>query len=119
MNTMSYTYQETITLERLCCGKCGITFAVPQLFVAERRADGGGWHCPNGHERVFAEPEVDRLRRALTAAKCETLRERQLREQADRKLRRVNRGVCPCCKRSFQNLARHMKTKHSTTVNGK
>lgn len=25
---------------------------------------------------------------------------------------RVGAGVCPCCKRTFQQLARHMKCKH-------
>lgn len=25
---------------------------------------------------------------------------------------RVKNGVCPCCNRSFQNLKRHMNTKH-------
>jgi hypothetical protein len=29
-----------------------------------------------------------------------------------RKLSRVSAGVCPCCNRTFQNVARHMKTKH-------
>jgi len=26
--------------------------------------------------------------------------------------RRVQHGVCPCCNRTFSNLASHMKTKH-------
>jgi len=32
--------------------------------------------------------------------------------KAQRKLKRVHRGVCPDCNRSFENLARHMHTKH-------
>jgi hypothetical protein len=27
---------------------------------------------------------------------------------------RVGHGVCPCCTRSFQNLARHMASEHPT-----
>ncbi len=26
--------------------------------------------------------------------------------------KRVGSGVCPCCSRTFQQLARHMKAKH-------
>lgn len=26
---------------------------------------------------------------------------------------RVKNGVCPCCNRTFENLARHMQAKHS------
>jgi hypothetical protein len=26
----------------------------------------------------------------------------------------VKHGVCPCCKRTFENLARHMKGQHPT-----
>jgi hypothetical protein len=26
--------------------------------------------------------------------------------------KRVGNGVCPCCNRTFEDLARHMKVKH-------
>lgn len=32
--------------------------------------------------------------------------------EAERLATRANHGVCPCCKRTFSQLARHMKTKH-------
>lgn len=112
-------FTESVTLEALTCSECGIRFAMPEWYVTTRRNEGGIFNCPNGHRQQFIEPEVVKLRReleeksrALTASKCETLRERQEREKAERKLKRVKNGVCPCCNRSFQNLARHMKTKH-------
>lgn len=105
------------------CGACGVSFAVPIHFYNERYNKGGDWYCPNGHCRHFCESEVVKLRaqldakqRELTASKCETMRERQLREFAEkqkaRMSKRVQNGVCPCCNRTFQNLARHMATKH-------
>ena len=37
---------------------------------------------------------------------------------AERELQRVEHGVCPCCKRSFSALARHMATKHPEYADG-
>lgn len=36
--------------------------------------------------------------------------------EAERLRRRTAAGVCPCCNRSFVQLARHMKTKHPDHV---
>lgn len=117
---------ETIRLETHVCGGCGITYAVPEEWMATKRREAGEIHCPNGCNRVFRESDADRLRkqleckeRELRAAKCDTLREQSLREAAEklkaaaeRKLKRVQKGVCPCCNRTFINLQRHMATKH-------
>ena len=40
------------------------------------------------------------------------LDETNRRMKAEKQLKRVHNGVCPCCNRSFQNLQKHMKTKH-------
>lgn len=42
------------------------------------------------------------VRRSLTAHKGHTTRIKK----------RIAAGVCPCCNRTFQNLARHMENKH-------
>ncbi len=34
------------------------------------------------------------------------------KNKLSRQLKRVNKGVCPCCNRTFVNLANHMKTTH-------
>jgi len=122
------TFQEDVLMETHVCGGCGITYAVPQDWLNTKRRESGKIHCPNGCTRVYIESDADRLRKQLEAkerelreSKCETLRERSMREAvetakaaAERKLRRVQRGVCPCCKRSFENLKRHMAAKHSS-----
>lgn len=124
----------TVTLERSfeCfeCPECRINYWLPDGFRDERRKDQRIWWCPNGHQRWYAESEVDRLRRERDVlkqqmARAEEERDRAYRIQseavdarikAERELRRVQRravaAVCPCCNRSFQNVARHMKTKH-------
>jgi hypothetical protein len=108
-----------------CCS-CGVSFAITEDLHIRRRCDGGVFWCPNGHQQQFTESEIERLRKLLErtaselrAEKCVTMAEKQAREiaenaaaRAQRKLKRVHKGVCPCCKRSFTNLARHMAIKH-------
>lgn len=125
---MSTTFTESVTLERVNCGKCGGVFALNNEYMRYQRASAGEYHCPYCRMRwIWTQSEADQLRNQLsekckevTASKCEAMRERQLREEeevlrmkAERKLKRVDRGVCPCCNRTFSNLARHMATKHS------
>lgn len=122
--------QGIVTLELITCGKCGIVYGMPEHFVKERRESGASFFCPNGHERVFGEPEIGRLKKELAA------KERQVKqyqgwykaEQSDHEhtrnrlrstkgvltktKKRVGNGVCPCCNRTFKDLARHMVGQH-------
>jgi hypothetical protein len=120
---MSFTYTESVVLESEECINCGVLFALPGTLKARLKENGGTFYCPNGHSMVYRDPEVVRLRREveqksrdLTAAKCEALRERNEKEaitaKFDRQKRRVKNGVCPCCKRTFKQLAQHMAHKH-------
>ena len=111
-------------LEELRCGECGIVFAVLGFWLGAQRASGEGggqFWCPNGHNGVFQEPEVQRLKRLLEQEQKNHAITKQEHEQAIaetlRLQRQVARVICPCCKRSFQNLLRHMKTKHPQYAN--
>lgn len=42
--------------------------------------------------------------------------EREARKAVEKKLNRVSAGTCPCCNRSFKQLAAHMKNKHPDYV---
>lgn len=122
------TFTENIftTFEVVHCGGCGISFALPDKWLADHRATGENFHCPNGCVRAYCETEASLLRKQLEAKeaelraeKCEVLRQKQARAaveaenvKVNRKLRRVHKGVCPCCKRSFENLKQHMMTQH-------
>jgi Zn finger protein HypA/HybF involved in hydrogenase expression len=113
-------------LEKLTCGECGIIFAVPPHWLNARREEkenNGSFYCPNGHSRQFRVTDVDRLKKELEAEKKKVEWANARADRADReaaaargqatKLRkRIQNGVCPACQRSFQNLRRHMATKH-------
>lgn len=116
---------------------CHIAFGV-DASVRQRWLDGGeDFYCPNGHVQHYMETTVARLQKQLDAEKKTAERllqekefaqknaaaERAAREHTQRQLasrkgintrlrNRIKHGVCLCCKRSFTNLRRHMKTKH-------
>jgi DNA repair exonuclease SbcCD ATPase subunit len=119
-----HAIQYTEKLQTLACCGCGVQFAIPESLEKNRRDDHKTFHCPNGHPNYFpAKTEAEKLKEDLA-------KEKQRREMAEREAamearrainaqnelarvqKRVKNGVCPCCNRTFQNLHRHMKTKH-------
>lgn len=124
---MTRTYTETVVLEEVTCKSCGITHAVPERLLDGLRETGGYYSCPNGHRWGWGEGEEDKLRKELKAKQVLLdRREAQLasttdqleaaQREAKRHAKRTANGVCPHCKRSFVQLARHMKTKHPAPV---
>jgi len=87
-------------------------------------------YCPLGHTYIIAgKGEAARLREQLEAAQRARQATRDLlaheqrshaatRGHLTRTKRRVGHGVCPCCGRTFQQLARHMKAKHPDYAEG-
>lgn len=120
---MGYAIPKQIVLETTDCYKCGVEFAMPDNLLRQFQHNGGTFYCPNGHGQIFAKSEVQRLRekldeqtRAATrmadrAASAEAS-EQKAQRKITRIMKRTHAGVCPCCNRTFQQLARHMKTKH-------
>lgn len=126
MSTLTYTG----TLHILTCGECSIPHAIPVEMHRDRLDNGGDWWCPNGHKLHFLTTEKGRLEAELAREKklrgWSESRETSLRDQlgaTERSLRghkaaktriknRIAAGVCPCCNRSFQNVARHMAGQH-------
>lgn len=98
-----------------CC-TCGVIFAVDRSYLDARKTDLATFYCPNGHGMSYTQSEADRLRAALTAARDQLAaanrRNVNLQEKSRRERTRVGNGVCPCCQRSFGNLARHMAGQH-------
>ncbi len=121
---MAITQVVTQEFETINCSECGTTFAIPVHFYKELHSSKRTWTCPNGHQRVFLAESVE------AQLKKELATEKQRREMAEREVamekkrveyaenvtkrlrKRIANGMCPCCKRSFQNLRRHMATKH-------
>jgi hypothetical protein len=127
------------TLTVVSCSTCHMTYAIPESLYKSAvkwhgdRTDGRGWKlcCPLGHTWWYiGESEGDRAKRLLKSERDYAARLAAERDQAkaslhgqkirasrfkndrDRERKRAAAGVCPCCNRSFQNLARHMTGQH-------
>jgi hypothetical protein len=121
---MSYQYSALILLETMECGGCGIVFAVPQDWKQKKVETHGSFACPNGCSRKFtSKTEAEKIQDQLDREKREaaSLRERAVaaeraQQKAERSITRLKKrsaaGVCPCCNRTFKELAEHMKSKH-------
>lgn len=119
---------EILQFSMIVCGGCGIPFYVPSYWYDKRANARGEFHCPNGCNRVFSgKTAEEKLKEQLEQVKAEAEKEQQklqeftlkvMAEKNDlqKQLKRVHKGVCPCCNRSFVNLQRHMKTKHPETL---
>lgn len=113
------------------CPTCGFTWWVAETFRDRRRGDGRTFYCPSGgHTLSYRETEVDRLNKQLAMAQGRLSQAEgtitHLRDQYDSAQRsraalkgqvtqmrkRVGNGVCPCCSRTFKDLARHMSGQH-------
>lgn len=127
----------TVTIAGMTCKGCGVSFGVEAGFLANAREEGDGKHwfrCTNPRcpweAQSYQESEMTRLRKQVEAVKrsrdffigeCGAERERTRAEQRrsaalrgvlTKTKKRVAAGVCPCCNRTFRDLARHMKGKH-------
>lgn len=115
----SLNYTETLTV--VSC-TCGISYAIPDTLHQQMQDRGKSVYCPNGHQWHYTESmekklqrekdraariqaELDQVEASLTAQRAATTRFRN-------KVKRAENGVCPHCNRTFQNLMRHMETKH-------
>jgi len=113
--TMEYTERLTVTT----CW-CGIRLAIPDnLYRFAHDHEGHQIYCPLGHKFLYTETNEEKLARERKAhAATRDLLAAEERSHAATKgsvtklKKRVAAGVCPECKRSFQNLARHMHSKH-------
>lgn len=111
------------------CINCGVEFAWPSVLreKALRDKQERPFYCPNGHRQWFTGPtqierdlefaraEAERLRRDA-AFKAEQIK--TLERKAKRQTKRIHAGVCPHCNRTFEQLARHMQSKHRDIVSG-
>jgi hypothetical protein len=110
------------------CATCGTLFAMTVAFKDDRLESGKSFSCPNGHSMHYAnsvQRQLKEARDALTRERAQHDQTRADRDHTEHRLRstkgvvtriknRVGKGVCPCCHRSFHNLARHMTNKHPT-----
>jgi hypothetical protein len=113
MSTISYTGRLVV----VSCW-CGIQYAIPEQ-LEQHKQRGNSIHCPLGHQTQYVRSMADELAEAKRRAQAtRDLLDQEQRSHAatrghlTRQKKRVAAGVCPCCTRNFQNLARHMANKH-------
>lgn len=125
-----------ITIEedyrRLQCSECAVTYYFPEKWCTNAHHEKKGWKCPNGHGQIFTgDTEAEKLRRERDRLKQDQSRLEDERRAADERARkaeaatkrlkkRASAGTCPCCSRTFANMAEHMKRQHpeQLTSNG-
>jgi ribosomal protein L9 len=105
------------------CGVCAVDFAMPETMHESCQEDGRTFFCPNGHKIGYSETEVKRLRQQVEQERRAAARATARADQAEasatalkghntRLRKRASAGVCPCCNRTFKQLAAHMKSQH-------
>jgi hypothetical protein len=107
-----------------CTCKSEIWLPTP-LYESARHSEKIVFHCPYGHEQVFrqGDTEATKLRRErdrllqrtiqLDEARVEAERRAEAAEAAAFKVRkRAKAGTCPCCHRTFRQMALHMAKQH-------
>lgn len=126
----------TMWLESCCNCKTAFAMSDELHATALERREAFQFYCPNGHGQWYTsgEREVDIIRRERDRLKQSVAyyedRTRELdqqralavrqtaaaRGQITKLKKRAAAGLCPCCNRPFENLARHMATKHPSFV---
>jgi len=101
------------------CYVCGVPIFTPGNLMRKFEDTGEAFYCVNGHRLVIKETTQQALDRArLKVRELEAQRNLaeanldRARKENQRIRRRIEAGVCLHCKRTFSNLAAHMKTQH-------
>lgn len=127
-----YTHTNRMVTET--CYKCHVLFGMTEEQHDLCLERGYSFFCPNGHSQCFCESREQKLEKELRTAEQSrdtynrwydeevkdhktTMKQRNAHKgQVTKIKRRVSNGVCPCCNRTFENLARHMQSKHPDYV---
>ena len=114
------TMNAKVLWETCCHDGCHVTWGMTRAHYESLRDSHAWFYCPNGHAQKYtgksaeqklkdAEAREVHLKDQLAAA---TRNEEAARSELLRVRSRIAAGICPCCRRTFQNVARHMETQH-------
>jgi hypothetical protein len=123
---MSKTFTELTTFVVVTCCECHVQFGMTKQHDIELLDEGGNFYCPNGHAQHYTQTtkkQLDNMKRdrdwyarrlKVERADKEAVERsrRAYKGQLTKTKRRVANGVCPCCNRTFADLAQHMRGKH-------
>lgn len=134
--TILTTENVTVVYEREYCKSCQNAFYYSGARKSYNMNDGGSFWCPYcGTKWTYREGEKERLKaereRLQKQLAVKTTELDQVKAEADRQKRRaaaqfgqntklrkqIAGGICPCCRRPFANLMRHMQNQHPDFVN--
>lgn len=114
-----------LTLKEVRCIECSTLFGMSDDIYEHRLENGRLFYCPNGHSQYFPkrENELKKLKQekqslesqlswAVQEAESAKREKTALKGQLTKTRNRVANGVCPCCHRTFKQLAAHMDNKH-------
>lgn len=119
-------------LTAINCGCCGGIYAISERYRQKMHEEGKCWTCPycKASWGYSGNSDNQRLRKELEEAKRReqwakddaawqknqkaTVEKRlsAAKGQATKLRKRISAGVCPCCHRTFKQLAAHMTHKH-------
>lgn len=112
-----------------CCVCRADIYLNDALYDSACRSEAIWFYCSYGHKQHFSQGETEetRLRRELNNQRQQNARledaareARALAEKAERATKRLKKraaaGSCPCCQRSFGNMAEHMRHQHPDWV---
>lgn len=125
---------KTVFVVEDCC-VCGMQFAMTEDFRRRKLNNHEGFYCPSGHGQSYtgkteAQKQRERADKLEQQADAARARAKYWREENERTTRsrsavkgqltktkkRIAGGACPCCNRSFVDLAKHMAGQHPEFV---
>lgn len=122
---MGAALQLEVTLTSIDCGVCGGVYAITERHRSWCQQNGKAWHCPYCQTGwgFVGNGEVDRLKKELDAERSRKQSALERANEAEQNLaqalrkearlkRRIAAGTCPCCQRTFKQLAAHMSRQH-------
>jgi uncharacterized Zn finger protein (UPF0148 family) len=131
-----FTFQETITetFRVVSCYTCGVRFGIAgELYRRVVMDAKGSVYCPAcGKGTMWQESDdqkrIKELEKKLAWEAAECTRQKSAKDAAEASLtatrgvvtrmkRRTSAGVCPCCNRTFRQLADHITQKHPDFFN--
>lgn len=125
----AFSETKTLTFYIVSCYTCGVRFGIESELHRRAVTDAkGSVFCPAcGNGTCWRESDDQkRIKELESKLKWEmenAERQRTMRKQTEASLiatkgvvtkmrKRISAGVCPCCNRTFKQLAAHMKTQH-------
>lgn len=120
----------SVSMIWITCYACGVAYGMARHVYDQRRKDKEAFFCTNGHSAVFSADLVEQQKRQIASLEQSLKFANDDRDDARRRedkavrseraqkanvtklKRRAQHGVCAHCNRTFENVARHMLTKH-------